>query len=388
MLAIELFAGIGGLSLGVNQGGFRPISLIEQDSGAIATIQKNIKRGIFNIADWPIVQADIKIINWETYPTNVDLLSAGPPCQPFSLGGKHKRDGDDRYMFDDLVNAIYHIQPKAFLIENVKGLARSAWDDYFSYLLLKLSFPAVHKKANEDWSEHLGRLHRAQTSGRYDCVNYNLVWKVVNAANYGVPQRRERIFIVGFRNDIDANWAFPKETHSLEALFASQHTNQTYWERHVISKSMRPDLRRLYGKSFSRLERTSEDREKLPWNTVRDALSGLPNPKPSEASAIYADHFYQPGAKSYRGHTGSPVDLPAKALKAGIHGVPGGENMMVMPNGDIRYFTIREAARLQTFPDDFVFCGSWTKNTNHLGNAVPVALAQIMAKSIRECLVD
>jgi len=115
------------------------------------------------------------------------------------------------------------------------------------------------------------------------------------------------------------------------------------------------------------------------WKTVRNALKGLPHPK---VKSEYANHTYQEGAKSYPGHTGSPWDEPAKALKAGDHGVPGGENMLDCGNGKVRYFSVRESARIQTFPDDYVFSGSWTESMRQLGNAVPVALAQVVASSI------
>src|SRR5437763_173387 len=93
-----------------------------------------------------------------------------------------------------------------------------------------------------------------------------------------------------------------------------------------------------------------------PWLTVRDAISDLPNPERFPNNNV-PDHRFYPGAKSYIGHTGSPLDEPAKTLKAGDHGVPGGENMLASPDGSLRYFTVREAARLQTFPDDYIFEG-------------------------------
>ncbi|MFH0911218.1 MAG: DNA cytosine methyltransferase, partial [Planctomycetota bacterium] len=98
------------------------------------------------------------------------------------------------------------------------------------------------------------------------------------------------------------------------------------------------------------------------------------------------NHRFQPGARPYPGHTGSPFDEPAKTLKAGDHGVPGGENMLAYPDGKVRYFTVRESARLQTFPDKFIFHGSWTETMRQLGNAVPVALARVVAKEIHRLL--
>ena len=121
----------------------------------------------------------------------------------------------------------------------------------------------------------------------------------------------------------------------------------------------------------------------LPWRTVRDALIGLPDPEinPDRSTRIL-NHRFQPGARSYYGHTGSPLDEPAKTLKAGVHGVPGGENMLLRPDGTIRYFTVRESARLQTFLDDFLFHGSWTETMRQLGNAVPVMLADVIGSDV------
>jgi DNA (cytosine-5)-methyltransferase 1 len=120
--------------------------------------------------------------------------------------------------------------------------------------------------------------------------------------------------------------------------------------------------------------------------TVRDALRDLPDPVLEDTSEFH-NHKFQAGARSYPGHTGSPLDLPAKALKAGDHGVPGGENMMVFPNGALRYFTVREAARLQCFPDGYVFHGAWSETMRQLGNAVPVRLAQVLARSVATALI-
>lgn len=112
---------------------------------------------------------------------------------------------------------------------------------------------------------------------------------------------------------------------------------------------------------------------------MRDAISGLGNPGPT---SVWENHRAQPGAKSYPGHTGSPLDEPSKALKAGDHGVPGGENMLRRSDGSVRYYSVREAAKIQTFPDDWFFPVSWSESMRQLGNAVPVDLARVIALSV------
>ena len=111
----------------------------------------------------------------------------------------------------------------------------------------------------------------------------------------------------------------------------------------------------------------------------------MPDPLPGGTPG-WLDHTFQPGAKVYPGHTGSPIDEPSKALKAGDHGVPGGENMIRFPDGSVRYFSIREAARVQTFPDDYALHGSWGEAMRQLGNAVPVDLAATVVGSVVEHL--
>jgi DNA (cytosine-5)-methyltransferase 1 len=155
-----------------------------------------------------------------------------------------------------------------------------------------------------------------------------------------------------------------------------------YWKSHGLKRRAVPDALK---KRVERLASSSRPSTEA-WRTVRDAIRGLPDPESRAASKV-PDHSFQPGAKVYPGHTGSPLDLPAKTLKAGDHGVPGGENMLVRDDGTVRYFTVRESARIQTFPDGFRFHGSWTETMRQLGNAVPVVLAQRVASSVAEHLV-
>jgi DNA (cytosine-5)-methyltransferase 1 len=286
-------------------------------------------------------------------------------------------------MFPQAVRAIREVRPKAFVFENVKGLTRAAFYNYFNYISLQLEFPSVAAKKGEEWLSHLARLEQHKTSG---CKSeYHVVTRLVNAANYGVPQKRERVFFVGFREDVHRAWSFPEETHSSDALVFDQWVTGEYWDRHKVARRNRPEFPLKSSKKIDALKSTDLSKLKAPWQTVRDAISDLPDPE-GHPTLLVQGHRFQPGARSYPGHTGSPLDEPAKALKAGDHGVPGGENMLRRPDGSIRYFTVRECARIQTFPDEFILDGSWGEVMRQLGNAVPVQLAQAVAGRVCELL--
>lgn len=372
MRSIELFAGAGGLGLGVAGAGFDHAAVVEWDRWACDTLKDN--------KPWPVTQGDVRLVSYDGLGT-IDLVSGGPPCQPFSLGGKHNAHLDHRDMFPEAIRAVRELRPRAFVFENVKGLTRATFQNYLSYIRLQLAHPEVTARPDEPWIDHLGRLERHETSGSNSGVRYNVVLRLLNAANHGVPQRRERIFLVGFRSDLGVEWRFPDETHSSAALAWSLTHEDEYFDRHRIGRTER----RLLRDTLPAIK--GEKPTARPWLTVRDAFLGLPDPEldPRGAKGI-PDHRFIPGARSYPGHTGSPLDAPAKTLKAGVHGVPGGENMLRRPDGSIRYFSVREAARLQTFPDDFLFHGSWTETMRQLGNAVPVRLAGIVARSVADQL--
>lgn len=383
MKSVELFAGAGGLAMGCEIAGFDHLAVVEWDKWACDTVRENQARGYPLLANWMLHEGDVRAFNWDSIPRNIDLLAGGPPCQPFSIGGKHKAHADNRDMFPATVEIIRKLKPKAFIIENVKGLTRSSFANYFTYIQLQLEFPEVPPLGNEDWSEHLARLQSEKTSGKRkgDGLTYNVVPTLVNAADYGVPQKRERVFVIGFRDDLGVEWSFPNPTHSYDALLRDQWITGDYWKRHGLR--MPPIPQKLAGRVARLRQATLFDT--LAWRTVRDAIQGLPAPGSRAASKV-PNHVFQPGARSYSGHTGSPLDLPAKTLKAGDHGVPGGENMLVDNGGGVRYFTVRESARIQTFPDGFLFHGSWSEAMRQLGNAVPVLLAQRVASSVAERL--
>ncbi len=390
MKSIELFAGAGGLGLGLTLAGFEHLAVVEWDRWACDTIRENQQRGYPLVASWNLFQGDVRKFDYSIIPEGIDLVAGGPPCQPFSISGKHRAYDDERDMFPAVVDVIRRVKPRAFIIENVKGLTRLAFANYYQYILLQLEFPEVSRVQNEDWQTHYHRLQSEKTSGRLHAggyLAYNVVPTLLNAADYGIPQRRERIFIVGFRDDLGVQWSYPAETHSLDSLLYDQWISGEYWERHCIARSDRPAIEASLLPRVKRIRCVGKPLFHLPWRTVRDALVGLPDPMESVVLE-FSNHRYQPGARKYPGHTGSLMDLPAKTLKAGDHGVPGGENMMIMDTGKARYFTVRESARLQTFPDGYVFHGSWTETMRQLGNAVPVGLAQTVASSVVEELVE
>lgn len=389
LTAVELFAGAGGLAMGTSLAGFKSKAVVEWDRWACDTIRENIGRGFPLVRDWSLTEGDVRDFDFASLEGRIDLVAGGPPCQPFSLGGKHRGHEDRRDMFPATVEVIKNLRPKAFLVENVRGLTRQSFANYFQYILLQLSYPEIGRRADEEWPDHLGRLEKIKTSKQKRGLTYNVTYRVLNAANFGIPQKRERVFIVGFRSDLDAKWHFPDPTHSFEALLEEQWVTEEYWDKHRV-----PSNRRIFPTRFkNRIEEIRRSNERpsqksRPWQTVRDVLIDIPDPRADRASDIFRNHRYQPGARPYPGHTGSPLDLPAKALKAGDHGVPGGENMMVLDDGNVRYFTVREAARIQTFPDGYVFHGAWSETMRQLGNAVPVQLAAVVARSVAVKLIE
>ena len=375
MRAIELFAGAGGLGMGLSSAGFKPEMVLEWDRWCCDTIRENQRSGVSAVANWPEpTESDIRSVEFAHLSGTIDLVSGGPPCQPFSLGGKHQAHNDRRDMWSEAVRVVREVQPRAFIFENVKGLTRSSFASYLAYIVHQLSYPEIVKFDDEDWASHLGRLEQHRTSGAQSGLRYNVVWQVLNAADFGVPQRRERVVFVGFRSDLGVAWNFPVKSHSIEALLWEQCRSGEYWDRHKVPLVDRAVDARLLARALKLSDRPVSK----PWRTVRDAIHDLPDPELG-GSSVLSNHRFQQGARSYPGHTGSPLDEAAKTLKAGVHGVPGGENMLLKRDGSVRYFTVRESARLQTFPDGYRLHGSWSEAMRQLGNAVPLELARSLA---------
>ena len=321
MRSLELFSGCGGLAKGLELAGFDHCAFVEFNKWACESLRANFNPRLVHETD--VRDFDFKSVG------KVDLIAGGPPCQPFSLGGLAKAYEDSRDMFPQAIRAIHELVPRGFIFENVKGLLRKSFSEYFEYIILRLTFPEKVQPAGMSWKEHLSEL-RAIDFASYAGLKYDVQYKLVNAVDYGVPQCRERVFIVGLRNDLGLAWNWPE-------------------------------------KNDQRM-------------SIADAIGGLPD---AHVENNLEDHIFIAGAKEYPGHTGSDYNLPSKTIKAGAHGVPGGENMIRFPDGTLRYMTVHEAKLIQTFPSDYRIRGSWGEALRQIGNAVPVRLAKVIGERMR-----
>jgi DNA (cytosine-5)-methyltransferase 1 len=371
----ELFAGCGGMAIGLAQAGLAHSVLVERNAAAADTVRNNIRAGAAGMAGWEYVQADVRDIRWSETAPGAHIVAGGPPCQPFSVGGKAAGPLDPRDMWPETIRAVSEIRPLGFLFENVRGLMRPAFSDYLAWVLAALARPSARSRKDLDIRTRLAELERVPEE-------YVVRAFCVNAADYGAAQKRHRVLIVGYRAELGIAPSLPPPTHSEAALALDQAPGGSYWDRHGLARpGQEPDRRTL---AFLQRQRASGTvPETRPWRTCRDAFQGLG--EPSEEGTV-PNHRLQPGARAYPGHTGSPMDEPAKALKAGDHGVPGGENMLRRTDGSVRYFTVREAARLQGLPDDYLFRCTWSDAMRQLGNAVPTQLACAFGTNIRKDL--
>jgi DNA (cytosine-5)-methyltransferase 1 len=343
--AISLYTGVGGLDFGFEAAGFETAAAAELDSAACATLRQN--------RSWPVLEGDIHDYSSEAIlsaggikPGDADILIAGPPCQPFSKSGYWVK-GDALRLDDpraDTLTAYLRVlrdaRPKTFLLENVYGLAYKDKDEGLRYLL-----------------QGIEQINRETGS------NYHVTWKMLNAAHFGVPQIRERVFLIGSRDGTP--FQFPKPTHC----------------------------------AADNEELRSEGLE--PFRTAWDAIGDLPrNPKdPSlKVGGKWADLLPSiPEGNNYLWHTnrggGEPLfgwrtrywsfmlKLSKRLPSWTIQAQPGSS---IGPfHWSNRKLTAQEMCRIQTFPDGLTFDCGRTDVQKMLGNAVPSLLAEVLAREIR-----
>ena len=188
---------------------------------------------------------------------------------------------------------ISELRPKAFILENVRGLFRPAFKPYLDYVTLQLTYPHVPQKTDEAWRSHLLRL-RQHDKGRGKPL-YRVLSQAINAADYGAAQKRHRAIFIGVASNYGDEWAFPKTTHSQEALTWSKHMVRDYWDRHNVRPICEPTSE-LEAQVLKHLRSLKMRPRHKPWVTVRDVVGDLPAATKSEQ---FSGHWQHPGARAY-----------------------------------------------------------------------------------------
>lgn len=327
---IELFAGAGGLALGVEKAGFNTLGLIEFDKDASDTLKKN--RPSWNVINDDI--ANISCLNLEDYfgikKGDLDLLSGGAPCQAFSYAGKRLGLEDARgTLFYHYAMFLEKLQPKMFLFENVRGLLTHDHGKTYATML------DIFAKAG-----------------------YTIDKKVLNAWDHGAPQKRERLITIGIRNDLikKTSYTFPKP--------------QDY---KPILRDVLLDCPEGPGVPYG--EKKRKIFELVPaggyWRDI----------DPSIAKEYMKSCWNMEG-----GRTGILRRMSLDEPSLTVLTSPSQKQTERCHPLEARPFTVRENARCQTFPDDWEFCGNVSSQYKQVGNAVPVSLAYDIAKEIRNSL--
>ncbi len=330
--AISLFSGCGGMDLGFKKAGFKIVWANDFDSDAQSVYSLNIgdidRRNILDVAEDDIPDGDIMI--------------AGFPCQPFSNAGSRKGVHDSRGMlYKECLRIIEKKMPKVIVFENVKGLLSTKYIDGRN-----LADVIV-----EDLSE-------------MNNIGYNVVYQIVNASDYGVPQNRQRVFFVGVRKDLEKQFLFP---HKL--------TKNNLYLRHVLDIPKDSTNHVDWPLSPQALEMISFIPEGGSWKDVPyEHLAPRFKKIRDDMRKYHSPNFYR---RFSRNEICGTITASAQPENCGI----------IHPTENRRY-TVREIARIQTFPDDFQFITDSPKNITAMykviGNAVPVNLAYNIAKAIME----
>lgn len=325
--SIELFAGGGGLALGMHKAGFKHLLLNEFDKDACATLQKNMP-------DWNVVQGDIHDIDFTRYYGKVDLLTGGFPCQAFSYAGKRLGFEETRgTLFFELARAVKEIQPKVFMAENVKGLL-----------------------------EHdNGRTIETIKSVIAE-LGYTLIPpRVLRAILYNVPQKRERLILIAIRNDISpfVNFRWPSVCGDLRTLRDAFFAGELYNCNVPVSEGQK------YPSSKERvMELVPEGGD---WRDL-----------PPEIAEEYMKGSYHLGG----GKTGMARRLSMDEASLTLTCAPAQKQTERCHPIETRPLTVREYARIQTFPDEWEFCGSLSAKYKQIGNAVPVNLSWAIGRAL------
>lgn len=314
---IELFAGAGGLALGLEKAGFKNTALLEIDKDAVATLKNNRPK-------WNVIHADISQFSFEGM--SADVVTGGFPCQAFSYAGKGNGFSDTRgTLFYEFARCVKQVQPKLFLAENVRGLI-----------------------------SHQGGRTLKTVLSVLESLGYNVQYRLLNAVNYDVPQKRERVIIIGTRNDV--RFQYPAASPNILTL------------RNALL-----DVPHSEGMKYSPKRAKVLDLVP-PGGCWRDL--------PEDIQKSYMmKSYYLTGGRTGMARRIS-WDEPCLTLTTS----PSQKQTERCHPEETRPFTVREYARIQTFPDDWVFMGGMGSKYKQIGNAVPVNFAYHLGRSIINAL--
>jgi DNA (cytosine-5)-methyltransferase 1 len=317
--AIELFAGAGGLASGLEKAGIKTQCLVEIDKDAVATLRQNRP-------DWQIIHDDISQVSFKEM--SADVVTGGFPCQSFSYAGKQLGLEDTRgTLFYEFARCVQEIQPQLFLAENVRGLISHQKGETLKIILSIL--------------ESLG---------------YQIQYRLLNAVNYDVPQKRERIIIVGTRSDLNLQFLYPEPAQKILTL------------RDAL-KNVPPSPGIKYSQKKAAVLKLVP-----PGGCWRD----LPEPIQKE---YMMKSYYLGGGKTGMARRMS-WDEPSLTLTTS----PSQKQTDRCHPDETRPFTVREYARIQTFPDNWEFMGGITSQYKQIGNAIPVNFAYHLGRAIISAL--
>lgn len=325
--SIELFAGAGGLALGMEKAGFSHMLLNEIDHDACATLQ-------YNRPCWRVVEQDVRTISFKQFQDKIDFLSGGFPCQAFSYAGKQGGFKDTRgTLFFELARAVKEIRPKVFMGENVRGLAA-----------------------------HDGGRTLETIKNTISELGYTLVEpKVLKAILYQVPQKRERIILVAIRNDLvgKVQFKWPTPYHRIMTL------RDAFFKGELFDTDVPPSAGQKYPQKKQKVM------ELVP-------MGGYWRDLPVEIQKDYmGGSFELAGGKTGMARRLS-LDEPSLTLTC----APAQKQTERCHPTETRPLTVREYARIQTFPDEWQFSGTLSSQYKQIGNAVPVNLAHAIGRSL------
>jgi DNA (cytosine-5)-methyltransferase 1 len=373
--SISLFSGAMGLDLGLEGSGFETVVAVELDKWSCATIRRNRP-------DLPLLQGDIRDMDERDIleatvlkPGDVELVAGGPPCQSFSTAGKRSSISDVRGgLFQDFARVVAHARPRFFVMENVRGILSAA----IRHRPLDRRGP---KHPPLDVDEMPGSALEVILAKLRDELGYEVVYGLVDAVDYGVPQFRQRVVFLGSRDHEFDSHRFAPDAMPIEELVPPTHAEE-------------PTVERPYR-----------------WRTLRDALKGLRERNPeylkySEARLKYL-RLIPPGHNwRYLRNFGEDVVREALggAYKAGggkvgffrrltfdrpcptVPATPIQKGTSLCHPAEDRVLSVREYARVQEFPDDWSFAGPTAEKYKQIGNAVPVGLGRAIGQALVQYL--